>query len=245
MHKKLFFRGLKSKKERKVLLGEKGRFMENLLERILQFFYPNVCGICGKIEKETICKQCQRQLETQIIAKRKSYIIREGRYFDEQIYLFQYKDMIRMKILSYKFNNQAYLYQTFAKLILNQEKICKFISKYEMLYPVPLHKIRRRQRGYNQSELIGKEISRKLGIPFSSKNLVKIKNSKKQSSLNKENRKKNVENAYVIKDGSQVKNKKILLFDDIYTTGNTVNECSRILREAGAEQIGILTIAKD
>ena len=75
--------------------------------------------------------------------------------------------------------------------------------------------------------------------------LVKIKNSKKQSSLNKENRKKNVENAYVIKDGSQVKNKKILLFDDIYTTGNTVNECSRILREAGAEQIGILTIAKD
>ena len=73
----------------------------------------------------------------------------------------------------------------------------------------------------------------------------KIKNSKKQSSLNKENRKKNVENAYVIKDGSQVKNKKILLFDDIYTTGNTVNECSRILRMANPEKIGVLVLAKD
>ena len=71
------------------------------------------------------------------------------------------------------------------------------------------------------------------------------KNIKPQSSLNKEDRIKNVENVYSIKNQEKIINKKILLIDDIYTTGSTVNECSKVLKQAGVNNIGILTIAKD
>ncbi len=75
--------------------------------------------------------------------------------------------------------------------------------------------------------------------------LYKIKNIQPQSSLDKQNREKNIQGAYVIKNTKNIINKKVLLVDDIYTTGNTVNECSKMLKLAGARKIGILTIAKD
>ena len=75
--------------------------------------------------------------------------------------------------------------------------------------------------------------------------LQKEKNIKPQSTLNKVDRKDNIRNAYSVINSIEVKNKKILLFDDVFTTGSTTNECSRILKENGAKKIGVLTIAKD
>lgn len=75
--------------------------------------------------------------------------------------------------------------------------------------------------------------------------LIKNKNIKPQSSLNKIDRANNIKNAYEIKNIKKIQNKKILLFDDVFTTGNTTNECSRILKENGAIKVGVLTIAKD
>ena len=75
--------------------------------------------------------------------------------------------------------------------------------------------------------------------------LFKHKNIVSQSELNKSNRKQNVKNAFIIKDKEKVKNKKVLIIDDIYTTGSTLQECSKILKKAGASKIGVLTIAKD
>ena len=75
--------------------------------------------------------------------------------------------------------------------------------------------------------------------------LLKIKNTANQSLLNKEQRQENLKNAYEVKNKEYISNKNILIFDDIYTTGSTANECSKMLVEAGARSIGILTIAKD
>lgn len=74
---------------------------------------------------------------------------------------------------------------------------------------------------------------------------MKIRNTEKQSSLNKEQRQENLKNAYEVKNKEYIKDKNILIFDDIYTTGSTANECAKMLVEAGAKIIGILTIAKD
>lgn len=75
--------------------------------------------------------------------------------------------------------------------------------------------------------------------------LYKVKDTLPQSKLNKEKRETNLQAAYHIKNRQLVQNKKVVLFDDIYTTGNTVNECSKVLKAAGAKEIGVLTLAKD
>ena len=111
-----------------------------------------------------------------------------------------------------------------------------------------MYKKKKNQRGYNQSELIAKEIAKKIeNIEYRNDILLKIKNTARQSSLNKEQRKENIKNAYLIKSSNKeyILNKNILIFDDIYTTGSTANECAKMLKEAGAKNIGILTIAKD
>ena len=100
------------------------------------------------------------------------------------------------------------------------------------------------QRGYDQSLIIAKELSENIGIDLKKNVLIKVIDNKPQSVLKRYERLKNIKNVYKIED-AEIKDKKILLFDDIYTTGSTVNECSRILKEAGAKEICILTIAKD
>lgn len=95
--------------------------------------------------------------------------------------------------------------------------------------------------------LISKGISRIILAKIEKNIIIKIKDIPPQSTLNKQQREENVKKAYKVKNIEKITNKKILIFDDIYTTGNTVNECAKTLREAGIkkENIGVLTIAKD
>ena len=153
--------------------------------------------------------------------------------------------MIRQRLIEYKFQDKSYMYKTFAKIILKNKKVCGFLEKYDIIIPVPIHKKRRLKRGYNQTELIAKEICKNISLELKTDVLIKQKNIKAQSELNKNERKQNIKNAFEIKNINEIIDKKILLFDDIYTTGSTVNECSKILKKVGAKQIGVVTIAKD
>lgn len=213
-----------------------------MLEDILEIIFPTTCGICDKICKEALCKKCELKLkkyEINLIRKNKRM------YFTESMHIFRYEDIIREKIISYKFNNKAYLYKTFSKIILKNKKICGFFKNYDIIIPVPIHKKRKLERGYNQTELIAKVIANQTHLKLEKNVLVKQKNIVSQSSLNKNERKQNVKNAFIVNNIQKIANKKILLFDDIYTTGSTANECSKILKKAGAKQIGVLTVAKD
>lgn len=129
---------------------------------------------------------------------------------------------------------------------MSNKKIVDFINNYEIILPVPIHKKRLNGRGYNQSELLAREISRKLkNIQFFNKLLIKTENNVAQSTLTKDERILNVKNIYKVQNNNLIREKSIILLDDIYTTGNTVNECSRLLKENGAREIGIFTISKD
>ena len=119
----------------------------------------------------------------------------------------------------------------------------ELFGKYDIIGAVPIHKKRINERGYNQSELIAREIAKSIPNLEYKKILIKIKNNQRQSELKKEDRLENVKNVYKIQNRQIIQNKKIILFDDIYTTGNTVNECSRVLKENGAKEILILTLA--
>ena len=148
--------------------------------------------------------------------------------------------------MDYKFRDKSYLYELFAKIITKNEKICGILEKYDIIIPVPIHKKRKKQRGYNQSELVARQISKNIAnLQLENKAFIKIKNNKPQSTLSKKQRKQNVKNVYKLENKGKIENKNIVLFDDIYTTGNTANEIAKILKRNGANKILVLTIAKD
>lgn len=205
-----------------------------------------MCGICGKRTLNFLCRRCEMRLEkhseNKILNEGEEI---EGKYFDELIYYFRYEGIIRKLILDYKFNDKSFLYKTFSSFLLKDEKIFEKIQKYDKIMPVPISKKRKKDRGYNQSLLIAKEISLKSKVNLLNNCLIKTKNIIEQSKLNKEKRLKNIQGVYELKNKQVLKNKKILLIDDIYTTGSTVNECSKILKQGKPSKIGILVLAKD
>lgn len=228
-----------------------------VLEKILEIFFPTKCGICGKLGKN-ICENCYNNL--------KKYEITEQH--NDIYFVYRYEDIIRELLIKYKFNGSAYLYKTFSECLLKNKKVCKFLKSYDIILSVPLHKKRQRERGYNQSTLIAKELAKGINNQieiYSSKNmlhkkleiknnfnlklfdkvLIKNRNIKPQSEKGIKERINDVKGIYSIANNSCIYGKKILLFDDIYTTGSTTNECKKVLLEAGAKEVGILTIAKD
>lgn len=212
---------------------------------MIELIYPGICGICNKIEKEYICEECKLKLKKYLINKIENCKNNKKVYYDYKVKILKYENLVREKIIEYKFNEKTYLHKTMEKIILNDEKIYSFLEKYDIILPVPLFKNKKWERGYNQTELIARDLAKDLGIKISNKTLKKVKNTKMQSSLNKTERMKNIKDAFIVTNTESVENKKVIIFDDIYTTGSTLNECSKIVRKANAKEIAILTIAID
>ena len=219
---------------------------EKTIKQILDIIYPQVCSICGKPNKESLCNKCKIKLEKEFNFQIDDYSKTE-KEFMEHGYFFKYENLIRNQILSYKFQEKAYIYKTIAKFLEKKQKSFEILRKYDIILVVPISFQRKMNRGYNQSELLAKEIANILQIKTDTKTLKKTKNIIAQSTLNKEQRERNVIGAYKVNNIEKIKNKKILIFDDIYTTGSTVNECAKVLvqERIPKENIGILTIAKD
>ena len=216
-----------------------------MLEKILDLIYPKTCGMCGKICKQEVCIKCSFELNKILKSKINNYKKGLNKNFKYHAYLFKYEGIIRNKIIDYKFKENSYLNGFFVKLIIKNEKICGFIKSYDIILPVPIHKKRNLCRGYNQTELIANKMAKYLNKEICTKVLVKSKNTIPQSTLNKKQRIENVKNVYEVQNSQIINNKKVLIFDDIFTTGSTVNECCKILKKAGAKQVDVLTIAKD
>lgn len=238
----------------------------NFLETVLNFIFPPICGICGKMTGSYLCKECQTKIENEPVFlnktdiygtnknQRKHYVTNNDSYltninikcFSTHTYLFSYTTPIREKILQYKFKEQTYLANMFSEFFVKNEKLCGFLKKYDIIIPVPMTKKKVRKRGYNQSELIAKQIAKNIpNLTLESHILVKTKENRTQSSLNKKQRQENVKDVYKLKNEEKIKEKNIIIFDDIYTTGATANECAKILQLGGASKIAVLTIAKD
>jgi len=124
-----------------------------------------------------------------------------------------------------------------------------FSSEYacvpvDMLVPVPLHRRRLQQRGFNQSLLLARFLSRSTGIPVEPRILRKTRETAPQTSLTASERRANLRGAFTVADARAAASRSILVIDDVYTTGTTLNECSRVLRNAGATRVVALTVAR-
>ncbi len=209
----------------------------NFLNIVLDFIFPSSCGICGILGQGYLCKKCEEELQ--------KYMYQNDKQINDIFHLLKYEGLIRQKMIAYKFNDKAYLYNLFSCLVLNCESACDFFKRYDMILPVPVHAKRKRERGYNQSELIAKKVAKDLKIEIQTDVIEKIINTQPQSTLGKEKRLKNVKNVYIVKNIHKIIGKRIVILDDIYTTGATTQECKNILLDSGAKRVGIFTIARD
>jgi ComF family protein len=114
----------------------------------------------------------------------------------------------------------------------------------DLLLPVPLHIKRLRERGFNQAHLVNKKWAGPEGVPFDGLTLSRNRWTEPQTSLTRAERRKNVKGAFSVRHPNKAKGRRILLVDDVFTTGATVNECSRVLMKAGAESVDVLTLAR-
>jgi ComF family protein len=118
-----------------------------------------------------------------------------------------------------------------------------FSTRPEVVMPVPLHRQRLRKRGFNQSLLLAREVARRIGLRLDYLNLMRARETAPQVDLKADERKANVAGAFTLRRPGGVDGAKVLLVDDVYTTGSTVRECSKALRKAGAE-VYVLTLAR-
>ena len=130
--------------------------------------------------------------------------------------------------------------------LLTGEFLTPFVtsSAPELLLPVPLHRRRLRERGFNQAVLLGRPLAQFWGIPFVVDNLRRTRWTQPQVTLSAAQRELNVRGAFALADPAAVRGRRILLIDDVYTTGSTVEECSKVLRKGGAAEVYVITVAR-
>ena len=229
----------------------------------LEFLYPDniSCILCNKpISKNntySMCKDCfnsmnfildgcvkcgkpiiNYSLEEQNI-EGCNYCLNKGFYFDKVISCIEYTDISKRIIFGLKYNNKTYLVKYIAMVM--KEKLELENIKFDYILFVPLHKNRLRKRGFNQAEKIAKKLGQLIDKPVGD-SIIRKYNTKRLYKLGKEERINELKNAFTIKNSTiDIKNKNILLVDDIFTTGSTVNEISKVLKLHGVNKVFVIT----
>ena len=144
----------------------------------------------------------------------------------------------------FKYDRKVHLARPLSLLMLETLTLFATSLGAELLIPVPLHRRRLRERGFNQAVLLGRPLATTWNIPLVVDNLKRIRWTEPQVTLSATEREANVRGAFALNNPAAVRGNKIILLDDVYTTGSTVAECSRVLRQAGAAAVYVITVAR-
>jgi len=161
--------------------------------------------------------------------------------FDQALSVGYFEGPLREAIHQFKYRPCRSLGKPLALWMLEHVGLDRDI---DIVMPVPLHTRRLRQRGFNQALLLAHGVSSAYNIPLSSDNLARIRYTRPQVELSGSDRIANVEGAFALRQPEYVEGRKVLLVDDVFTTGSTLNECSTVLKEAGALNVSALTLAR-
>ena len=210
----------------------------NLLLRLWLLLFPPKCVLCSKLleQNETdLCHSCR--CDTQEFPARNLKLP----YLAHWSALWYYEGNVRRSILRFKFNGARSYAQTYGRLLAM--KLLSEGADFDILSWVPISRLRKWRRGYDQVQLIAEAVGKELGVtPVST--LIKFRNNRPQSRLGSApQRRANAMGVYRLAKGIDVQNKRILLLDDIITTGATAGECARVLLTAGAKEVSCAAIA--
>lgn len=211
----------------------------SVLEKILTFFYPKRCLLCGRagaVNEDELCADCAN-LQPDIRVRFFALHARRRDYTLECRAPQRYKEPFRSSLWRFKFKNGTNLAKPLAKLMLpaiDKNRV------WDCIVPVPISRERLKQRGYDQSVLLAKEVSKLTGISCRTDILEKTKHNRTQHNLSAKEREANVRGAYRAEGAARL---RILLLDDIVTTGATAVECAKVLYRNGADYVGCVSCA--
>ncbi len=207
----------------------------HIFKEILGFLFPSKCLNCGA-KNNILCDKCLDFLPEAPASEMRD-ILAATSYQDE---------IVKKAIRLFKYHGIKILAEPLAELIFRRlSQSLKNQPSETFIIPIPLSQKRHRERGYNQAELLGHFLSDKLSITMATDVLYKIKETGSQVEIkDREKRLKNLEGAFKIRNAEIIKNKKIILIDDITTTGATLSEAKKVLKQAGAKKVIGLAVAK-
>lgn len=233
----------------------------NVIRHLTDFLYPASCLFCREevLNFESICAKCWNQLPfiREPHCSICSYSLKGAIYEEDPICfrcrsnkpnydfaysLLEFNKFSQHLIHGLKFYDRHEYSQIFAKLILARFK--NHISDSDIIVPVPMHKIKRLIRLYNHSQILAMDIGHLLEKKNYSDILIKSKHTRSQSSLGQKVRAKNLIGSIKVQNNHKIKGKKILLVDDVITTGATIDLCARELKKSGAKNVIVLSIAR-
>lgn len=222
----------------KICLGcsKEGDFLcQNCLEKI-PLVENFVCPVCGHLSLYgKTCEKCQKKTSLDGLINATSY---ENPLIKEVIKLFKYE---------YIKSFSKELSSLLIKVIKNSHFLAKNFSdplSSFLIIPIPLHRKKFLFRGFNQAELIAKEIAQEFDLEIRNDLLIKVKNTPSQTNLKEAERKINLKNAFKLTNKKEIKGKIIFLIDDVSTTGSTLNEAGKVLKKAGVKEVWGIVIAK-
>lgn len=226
--------------------------------KIQELLWPVTCPFCGKINQNGVCLSCQKKVEALLVreprclkcGKPVRYGEQEYCYdcahtrhsYDRGISLWLHKEPVSTSIYRFKYHNQRFYASFYA--LRAASRYSTLIKRWnpQLIVPIPLHPRRRRERGYNQAELLSEELGRILGIPVAKGLIERVQNTLPQKVLDNKKRKQNMERAFVTKV-PLVNLRSVLVVDDIYTTGTTIDAIARVLKVRGVQKVYFLTIS--
>ena len=217
------------------------RNIKNIYEYAIGLIYPPSCVFCrevletefGRKEDSWVCSECAKTLPLiDNSESRKSFSVAE------------YQGTIQHALHKLKYGNRPHITKTLARITFNNLNRPE-LFKADCITPVPIHRKKLKNRGYNQAALYAQALSGLYGLNFIDNILIRIKDTPPQSGLNTEERRKNIEGAFEtsVEYADFIKGKTVLLIDDINTTGSTLDECCKTLLNSGAKEIFCLTFA--
>ncbi|HUT25320.1 MAG TPA: ComF family protein [Sumerlaeia bacterium] len=229
---------------------------------LFDLMLPLVCSACGeRLEAgdDTICRRCRASIEQigrgvcplcghptpRAVGRRCPNCPPAPVHFDSARAAFLYRGAFAEMFRSFKYGHRLELGLPLARaMFMALRPLCESEDRPDLLIPVPLHFLRGLRRGYNQSEVIAEEFARLAGIECAGNVLLRVRYTPAQSLQPPERRWRNVRGAFEVAAPDWVRERRIGLVDDVLTTGNTVNECARTLKGAGAAHVAVIALAR-
>ena len=199
----------------------------------VQFIRPPMCGRCGlpfegEVGNDFECSNCKDW----DLCFRRAYAAVAA------------KNVVLEVIHRYKYQRQLWFEPFLANLLLREALPVLREERWDFIVPVPLHSLKRREREFNQAERLGARLARSANIPLNTKLLHRISPTLTQTRLTRRQRAANMDGAFAAPKGLKLRGQKVILVDDVFTTGATTNACARALRQAGAGDICVWTVAR-
>ena len=245
-----------------------GNFFAQIAGGLTSLFFPAPCRLCGEMLSEAsripicrscldrispwnspLCPRCGRPFVSAMavtgIDRPLCHGCRRGLYdFDFARSYAAYGDSMAGAVVLLKYERVTALAELFARWLAPIVRASESEIRSDVVVPVPLHRARQSERGYNQAELIARALAKRLGLPYRTHLLVRTKPRPEKRRLTVHERWQSVKNAFELREGERVDKLRILLVDDVLTTGATLDACSRALRDAGAVYVAAVTVAR-